>query len=264
MKILTENKLTGATISSGQASANYPARNLIDDFLRLRYQANATADSVIFNLDDTANFNSFFVGYIGNVTSISVVFLSNGAVQDIARSFIHATGDGNTRVFEAGVTKYWAEGPTDHFADYAQTQFASRHFPTLTNIDQVRIDVTGTSPIYIGGCAGGLAVNMPPATAAWRDEYEDNSTVTRTPHGQVQQNYIEPLESYNFSFDAVGFDKFYEVKDALKSLGSGAGWVTFFEDSEAEFPPGYFTMKINKPQRDRITYSFNVRFLEAR
>ena len=265
MKILTKNELLGGTVSSAGASGNYPARNLLDTFLRLRYQGNVTSDSITIDMDHPADFNSFFVGYIGNVASISVVFLSNGNVQDIARSFIHATGDGNIRVFEPGVVKYWAEGPTDHFNDYSQTHYASRHFPTLTNIDSVRIDITGTSPVYIGGVAGGVAIDMPPAIGAWRDDYEDNSSFTRSPGGQVQQSYVEPLDVYNFSFDQVKFEKFYEVKDAIKALGAGGGaWVTFFEDSESEFPPMYCTLSMGSPERERHFYSFDLTFTEAR
>jgi len=265
MKILTKNELLGGTVSSAGASANYPARNLLDTFLRLRYQGNVTSDSITIDMDHPADFDSFFVGYIGNVTDITVTFFIGEAAQDIAKSFIHATGDGNIRVFEPGVVKYWAEGPTDHFNNYQQTQYTSRHFPTLTNIDSVRIDITGTTPVYIGGVAGGVAIDMPPAIAAWRDDYEDNSSVTRSPGGQVQQAYIEPLEVYNLSFDQVKFDKFYEVKDALKALGSGGGaWVTFFEDSESEFPPMYCTINIGSPSRERNFYSFDLTFTEAR
>lgn len=265
MKLLTKNVLRQSTVSSAAASANYPARNLIDDFLLLRYQANATQDSITFDLDEQQSFDSFYIGYTGNVTSITVTFFSEGEAQQIARSFIAATGDGNIRVFEPGVVKYWGEGPTDHWRDYTGLQYASRHFPTITGVDSVTVEVSGTSPIYVGGMAGGEAIDMPAATAAWRDDYEDNSTVSRSPHGQTQQNYISPYNVFQFSFDAVGFDKFYEVKEALRELGSGLGaWVTYFEDSESEFPPGYATITMRNPQRERNTYSFGLTFTEAR
>ena len=106
---------------------------------------------------------------------------------------------------------------------------------------------------------------MPPATAAWSDEYQDNSSLTRSPHGQVQQNYVEPYNKYNFSFDGVDMQTFNEIKRALRDLGSGGGaWVTFFEQSEAEFPPGYYTAELKSPQRERHTYSFEIGFTEAR
>ena len=95
MKLLTDNKLRDATVSSSGASANYPARNLIDDFLRLRYQSNATSDSVTFAFDSAVDIDSFFVGYVGNVTSLTVVFYSDGEIQDVARTYKAATGDGD-------------------------------------------------------------------------------------------------------------------------------------------------------------------------
>lgn len=264
MKILTTNALIGATVNSTQASSNYPASNLIDPFLRLRYQASATADSIIFTLAEEADFNCFFIAYSGGVSSIEVQFLSGGEVQDIARTYIAATGDGNTRIFETGVTKYWGDGPTEHWSDYDGLMYASRHFGTLTGVDQVRVNITGTSPMYVGGMAGGVCIDMPPATAAWADEIEDNSTVTRSAHGQTQQNYIEPLKKYGFSFDGVTFADYNEIKAGFTALGGAAGWVTFFEESEEEFPPGYYSMSLTGGQRERLTYSFNIDFTEAR
>lgn len=266
MKILTDNKLLGSTISSTGASANYPARNLIDPFLRLRYQTANATDTIEFELAEAATFDSFYIGYTGNLASIEVEFLIGDNVQDVAFFNIHVTGDGNTRVFEPGVIKYFADGPTNHWDDYvAGREFASRHFPPLANIDRVRINITGTGPIYIGGVGGGMAVSMPPAIAAWRDEYEDNSVVTRSPGGQVQQQYIEPYDVFNFSFDKILFDKFYEIKDAVKALGIGGGaWVTFFEDSEGEFPPGYYTVSMGGGAREENFYSFSLSFTEAR
>lgn len=266
MKLLTDNKLLGSTVTSTSASANYPARNLIDPFLRLRYQTAEVADTIEFDLSDDATFDSFFVGYTGNLTGIEVEFLSGDNVQDVAMFNIHVTGDGDTRVFEPGVIKYFGDGPTNHWDDYVSGRvFASRHFNPLANIDRVRINITGTGPIYIGGVGGGTAIDMPPATAAWRDEYEDNSVVTRSPGGQVQQQYVEPYDAFTFSFDKILFADYYQIKDAIKALGSGGGaWVTFFEDSEGEFPPGYYTVSMQGGTREDYFYSFNLSFIEAR
>ena len=238
MKILTDNKLRGANISSSNGEPNYPAQNLIDDFLHLRYQANAATTDIIIKLSEPASFDCFYLGYVGNVSSITVDFYSEGDVEN-------------------SILLYWN--------DYFGAQFASRSFTKLNDIDEIKISIIGTSPIYIGGVAGGALVDMPPAVAAWRDDYTDNSIVTRSAYGQVQQNYIEPYKVFGFTFEEVSFAKFYEIKNSLRALGAGGGaWVTFFEDSEDEFPPGYYTISFNDPVRNKNVYSFNLTFTEAR
>ena len=265
MKILTDNKLRGANISSSNGEPNYPAQNLIDDFLHLRYQANADTDEISIKLSEPASFDCFYIGYTGNISSITIHFYSDGGVENIILLYQASTGDGNLRIFEDGVNKFWAEGAIDYWNDYFGAQFASRSFTKINDIDEIKISIIGTSPIYIGGVAGGALVDMPPAVAAWRDDYTDNSIVTRSAYGQVQQNYIEPYKVFGFTFEEVSFTKFYEIKTSLRSLGAGGGaWVTFFEDSEDEFPPGYYTISFNDPERNKNVYSFNLTFTEAR
>ena len=266
MKILFDNVLERGEFASGNASGSYPARNLKDGFLRVRYQANNTNDNITIDFDEVQTFDSFYIGYIGNVSAITITpYYDETAHGTYALGPIHVTGDGNTRIFEAGVTKHFAVGKTGWFDDYDGLQWASRHFDEpIEYVDKIVVSLTGTSPIYIGGMAAGLAEDIPPAVAAWDDAYNDESVVVRSAHGQVQQQYIEPRDRFTFSFTDVSFADFYRVKEACASVGSKPVWVTFFEDSEDTFAPGYFSVTMDEQQRERLAYSFALSFEEAR
>ena len=264
MKILFDNVLERGEFASVNASANYPARNLADGFLRLRYQANAASDSVTITLAEITAIDSIYLGYTGNLASITVALYNGGELQTVALGAIHVVSTGGARrIFEPGVTKHFGAGEVDYFDDYGGEQFASRHFP-LVFADEIVLTFTGANPFYIGGIGAGLAEDIPPAVAAWDDEFVDESVVVRSAHGQVQQQYIEPRDAFTFSFTDVPFADFYRVKEACASVASKPVWVTFFEDSETTFPPGYFSVTMEGQQRERLAYGFSLSFEEAR
>lgn len=264
MKILFNNLLKDATYSGVNVSANYPARNLADDFLRLRYQVNNTGDSVSIELSEAITIDCFFLSYIGNVSDITVSFFSGDAVQLVTLGPDVATGDGNIIVTGDGSTMHFAEGPSDYFDDYAGEQSVSRHFDTVTSIDKVTIDLVGTNPFYIGGIAAGQAVDMSPPVAAWDDTFNDNSPASRSSHGQVQALHIEPTKAFTFSFDGVSSSKYEAVKSAAMGAGPVPCWVTFFEDTPSTIRPGYYQVEMTGGQRSGHRYNFQLSFTEAR
>ena len=264
MKILFDNILKTKQILSVNASANYPARNLTDNFLRLRYQVNTTSDSLTILLGETVTIDCLYMGYIGNLNDIKVSFFSGGAVLDVVFDSQHITEPGVLRIFEEGVLAMFGGGPSDYFDDYDRQEFTSRHFAPITGVDEIRIDYTGTNPFFVGGIAAGLCTDMPPAIVQWEDSYRDNSVVTTSAQGQVLPQYIEPLKQFVFTFESVSYSEFLALKEKFRSVGPKPVWVTFFEESENEYPPGYYQVEMRGQQRDRLTYIFSVTFTEAR
>jgi hypothetical protein len=237
VKILFNNVLRTATYAAVNASANFPAANLADDFLRVRYQSTATTDSITITLAETAAVDSFYFGYMRDVTGITVTFRNSGGA---------------------------AIGAAD-FSSYAGEAAVVAHFTQIDGVAEVIIDLTGSSSsFYVGGVAAGVAVEMPNPDAAWEDAFTDNSILVRSPAGQVQQQYIEPYSRFLFSWVGVTIAKFTEVKAAAISVSSRPVWVTFFEESLDEYPPGYYTAIIGNPQRERREYRFTFTFEEAR
>jgi hypothetical protein len=161
MKILFDNVLKGGTFSAVNASANYPARNLVDGFLRIRYQGTTAADSISIMLDEAVPFNAIYFGYVGNIDTIDVALYNGGILQTVALGAVHETStDGPIRIFETGVIKHFGAGETDFFNDYDDEQFASRHID-LVYADQLIISYTGTNltgVVYKTGGSNGTTV----------------------------------------------------------------------------------------------------------
>lgn len=264
MKILFTNVLCGGTYSATNAQSNYPAENLDDDFLRLRYQAAATSDAITIDLASAVSMDSFYMSYIGSVSTIDVAFYAGDVVQFITLGTAVSTGDSNTIVTGDGNDMHFANGPSDYFSDYAGQQSIVRYFDLVTSIDRVVITLTGTNPFYIGGVAAGSSVTIPVANTTYQPGYDDESSSVRSSHGQVQAVYVEPTRSYTFSFDGVTQANFDTVFNACRGVGPLPVWATFFEDSTAEYPPGYYQVTMQNQQRTGLTYSFQLVFSEAR
>lgn len=238
MRVLFDNKIRTAEYAAVNASANFPARNLADDFLRVRYQVTAsTTDTITITPASEISVDSFYIGYMRDVSTISVTFRDSGGT---------------------------ALGTAD-FSSYTGEEYAVSHFTQIDNVASIVLDLSGSSSsFYVGGVAAGVAVEMPAPDAAWEDAFTDNSILVRSPHGQVQQQYIAPYSRYLFSFAGVSISKFTEIKDASIAVSSRPVWATFFEESTDEYPPGYFTAIMGNPQRERREYRFTFTFEEAR
>jgi hypothetical protein len=264
VKILFNNLIKHATIQSVNAAANFPVTNLQDNFLELRYQVNETSDSVSVQFEQAITISCIYMGYIGNLEGIRVTAFSNGVAQDIVFDSLHIAEDGVVRIFDTDVLAMFGGGASDYFDDYGGQKYISRHFDPITGIDELKIDYTGTNPFFVGGIAAGLCVDMPPAIGAWEDSYRDNSNSTESAYGQIEPQYIKPLKTFAFTFEAVRYSKFLEIKEKFIEAGNRPVWVTFFEDSEDDYPPGYYQVEMRGQQRSSNNYVFSVRFKEAR
>lgn len=264
MKILFDNLIKDATIASVNAAPNYPARNLQDGFLRRRYQVEGTSDSLSVQFDGNISINCIYMGFIGNISDIAVTMYSGGQALDLTFDSIHIAEENVIRIYDTDVIAMFAGGAADYFDDYSGLEFVSRHFNTITGVDEIRISYNGTDPFYVGGLSAGLCVDIPPAIVQWEDSYQDNSIVTASPYGQTLTQYIEPLKQFVFTFEFVDYNRFIELKEIFREAGQVPCWVTFFEDSESDYPPGYYVVQMQGQQRNRYTYTFTLIFTEAR
>lgn len=234
MKILFDNLLTAETINSANALPNYPGQNLVSKFLELRYQVANTTDTITADLSTPSDVDSVFLGYLNNITAIDMTL------------FIGANPN-----------------PVD-FSSYSNEKGVFRNFTELAGVTNISLTLTGLNPFFAGGLAVGKAVDMPPATVQWEDSFQDNSSVTSSPYGQVDTQYIKPLNQFVFTFESVGYDRFLFLKNKFFENGSKPVWVVFFEDSQEDYPPGYYRVKMQGQRRKRLVYDFSVVFTEAR
>ena len=237
MLILFDNVLKRSTVSSSNESLNYPSENLIDDFLRLRYQCGATSDTIEFALDDSYDISSIFTGYASGITTANVK-LYDGVTLKKTIALGTAIND--------------------------ETQ--AIHFVTEIGIDKITIEITGSIGMYIGGMAAGICYDMGNVLSPFEEKITDRSIVSSSPYGQVQQNYIPPLDSIFFIFRLKPRDERNTIVDEFKAIGNGATiWVDYFEDNHDFKKPQYVTVSSQvAPSKVLREYTVSINLTEAR
>lgn len=234
MKILFENVLASESINSVNQIPNYPAQNLVSKFLELRYEVAGTSDTVTVDFGSPTDIDCVFLGYLNNITDIDLD-LKVGAVSNAI-----------------------------DFSSYSNEGAVFRDFTVISGVTTIELNLQGLNPFFAGGLAMGKAVDMPPATVQWEDSFQDNSSVTVSPYGQVNAQYIKPLRQFVFTFESVSYNRFLFLKEQFAKVGSNPVWVVFFEESQSDYPPGYYRVRMQGQRRNRLVYEFSVVFTEAR
>ena len=263
MKILFDNVLIDAAISTGDASANYPISNIVHAFLRKRYQSVGTDyDTIYITLASVTAINCFFVSY-SNTTQIVVRFYNASSTllrTDIlygAANNKRYTTDGNLRVLTDGDIRITQEA-SDEDSD-------ATHFDSI-DVKKIEIDVYGASGTYIGGIAAGEAEDFGDPMSPWEEPYIDNSIVTASPYGQTLQQQIDPLRSYSWMIRDLTRDETNEIRDIYYMYGYGARiWIDPFEDDHEFMLPFY--SRLDAPPRivkNGRRYDIEWQFREAR
>jgi hypothetical protein len=265
MKILFENfALPPTTISAPGQSENYPATNLVHLYLRKRYQTVTGADTIRFLFTKDQSVDSFYYGY-NNASE--AWFLTEG---------------GETVITEDGIT-IWISTASMllNLKDYlgnilytetiAQTeQFGASHFARVDMVRSVEIviDWSGVGGAYLGGVGIGLSTTLPNPRFDWGDAKEDDSDVTRTPAGFVNQDYAEPFLVRTYNFRNVSRTDYLDIRDKLSAIGSGRPvWIDCFEGDHTFMAPFYATVDggiQNSTREEGGKYSFTLTFKEAR
>ena len=237
MKILFDNLVIGSTLTSTNASNNYPPANLQDTSLIRRLQSSLDWDSVTIQLDETGSISDVFWGY-------------TSAAQIVLRFYDYE-----------GVLLY------THTITNPDSWIGHEAFPVVSGVDYVELYFDGDLDVYLGGLGLGVAVTMPDPLASWRETPEDNSVVSESPHGQTNQDYIRPLRQLPFEFPAV---MTREQTDTIEELVNGVGkgfplWVDPFEDNHDFMKPIYAKITEAVPvTKDGRTYGFALSLKEAR
>lgn len=211
MRILFENVLLDASLSAGSASDNYPVTNLIDRFLKKRYQHTAAVyDTVTITLSTSTDIDYFFAGY-SNSSQI-VVRLYNAAAALLSTDTITSIGAGTKSI------------------DYGQTY----------SVKSIQIDVYGASGTYLGGVAAGVAETFVDPVASWSEPWEDNTSVSGSPVGQSLRNKRDALRLYTWNFRELTRAVANSYRLLYYTYGLGAiVWIDAFESAEDFIEPMY-------------------------
>lgn len=236
MKILFDNRVKESTLSATNQNDNYPAENVIHQFLQKKFKSLTYSSVVTISFDDEENINSLFYGY-SNMSACSAALYnsSNVLLDTVSVDCTYETG--------------------------------SVFFDTVESVRKIVLTVTCpvTSDLYIGGIAAGLSVDFPKPTASFEKTLTDNSSKETSTHGQVAYSRIKPLVGYALEYSAVERETFHQdVIDNFTKSGIGHIWVDITEENHSLYQPLYCTSNaVESPSRDYIV-SFSINLLEAR
>lgn len=263
MRILFENYALEATVTSTNASTNYPPGNLVHPFLRKRYQNLDGSDTITITFPADRTVDSVFLGY--HNADEEELLTEGGDVITTEQDdpLLIVSANLTVKLFNLAGTQLYENNIV------MLNQFEAIHFTALNFVRRVTIviDWQGLGKKgYLGGVGVGLSYDMPYFNAEWSNGMLDNTVVNRSLVGQVLQNYIEPQDTKTFTWNGVLPDIFTEIKTLVKQTGTGRPiWVDFFEESHEIVAPIYATIGgIEGAQKNKGTYTFSMTFTEAR
>lgn len=263
MRILFENYALEATVTSTNASTNYPPTNLTHPFLRKRYQNLDGSDTITVLFESDKTINSLYFGY--HNADEEELLLENGDILTTEQDdpLLVTTAKITYNVYNLGGTLLLS-GSVDMV-----NQFEAVHFTDIQFVRRVTIVIEwdGLGKMgYLGGIGIGRSYIMPYFNTGWQNGMLDNTVVNRSLVGQVLQNYIEPQDTKTFNWTGVRPEAFTEIKLLVKSTGIGRPvWVDFFEESHETIAPIYATINgIEGAQKTEGTYNMSMTFTEAR
>jgi len=237
MKILFENYFDSATLSSVNASLNYPIENLQDSFLHTRYQSSIDVDTITAYFAEDVSISDFFWGFT-NATKL------------ILRLYDYE----NVLLFSITINN------PDPAIDGIE-------FDTIDDVDHAELYIEGLAVgTYLGGIGIGLCYIMLDPLSAWEEPDYDNSDFDESSGGQTLQNYVRPLRGYSLSFTDIPREITDEIMTLYRSVGIGKPlWVDITELAHDFVSPIYGKiMSAISPRRNGRRYDFDITIKEAR
>ena len=235
MRILFDDLVRSATLSSTYESANYPAQNLAHVFVKKRYQATASPDTVTIAWAADQAINCIFYGF-HNVTGLVFTLKASG---------------GST------LKTVTVSDPDEYGAEY---------FSVVSGVRSVSIAVTGAAGMYVGKVSMGEYYQAPDPDDGFDEPLTDNTSVVRSPGGQTLATRSVPLLGLSVVFSGKTRSEWVEFRDLYRSISKGATiWVDFSEDDHSFMAPLYCAFN-DSPKREKIAgqYSWTAELMESR
>jgi len=227
MRILFTDEVLEATITAGDENPNYPASNIGHRFVRLRYQANGTSDTITITLAAAKSINCIFYGF-HNLSSLEF------------------------RLYDAGDTLLKTVTVS------SPETYGSEYFTAVDSVAYLELDVVSADVAYLGKVSCGGYYQAKDPGADWDEPVTDNSVVTESPSGQTLSTLVEPLEGFSCTVHDLSRAQWLELWELYKAVGVGATmWLDAFENDHDFKLPLYCKMD-QPPDRSKSDKNFDV------
>lgn len=235
MRLLFENIIDNATITSLNGSLNYPPENLQDTVLKKRFQSSIDNDVLTINFAATSSVNSFYYGF------------TNAAFMRI-RFYLGS---------DSLVKTVTVLNPT--------TAEDAYHFSEIT-ADFAEIYIEGPEGVYLGGAGCGMSIIFPDPENRWNEPLEDNSIVSESLSGETENDYVESLRIYSWIFKDNTRESTNYYRGLYKDLGIGKPiWIDPFENDHDYIGPIYAKLTKNfNATKDGRRFNFYLDIKQAR
>ena len=209
MRFLFTNEILNASVSATNASDNYPARNLQDQFLQKRFQSTGTSSVITFEWMAPVSAGCLFYAY-HNLTALTAVYKDSlgATLATITPSTIQDVG--------------------------------VEYFTQIDNVASLEITITGPDPAYTGGFGTGIYTELADPLADFGRPLLDNSYMKASSTGQVLSNYEKPLKAHSWTFRDLTVTQANIIRNAYITLGKGRPfYADFFENARELAEPLY-------------------------
>ncbi len=209
MRVLFDNLVVPATLTTDEPSDNYPVTNLAHPFLRRKYQSVSSPAIITVTFAADSVVDCFFYGW-HNFTSLIVRLYDSG---DSLLSTITVASP------ESGV--------------------GSEFFTAVPAVAYAEVEIAGSVP-YLGGLGIGEFYELPRPIGDFSEGLDDHGVVVASSSGQAQQLYVEPLKTRDYTLVEMTRATRAEVAALMTSAGIGRPlWLDAFRLDHDYEPPMY-------------------------
>lgn len=239
MKVLFTNELKNYdSITSDNESGNYPAVNIVHNFLTRRYQYQyGASDQITIEMPSDINVDSVFWSYT-NATQIDITLLDVYDTELVSCSFTNMT-------FDSGAY-----------------HFAQRY----TTVRKIIVDIYAVDGAYLGGVAAGEIYDIGDPVSPWSEPSIDNSILDISPGGQASQTPFAPLRAHTWDFRDFDRNEMNDIVNVYRDVSVGALiWVDAFPNNY-NFAPPLYAVLLNGivPKKNGRRYDWSLSIQEAK
>ncbi len=207
MRVLFDNLVVPATLTTDEPNESYPVTNLAHPFLRRKYQSVASPAIITVTFAGDSTVDCLFYGWHNLTSLIMRLYNSGDALLDTITVASPESGVG------------------------------SEFFTAVPAVAYAEVEIAGTVP-YLGGLGIGEYYELPRPIGDFSEGLDDRGVVVASTSGQAQQLYVEPLKTRNYTLQEMTRATRAEVAALMLTAGIGRPlWLdAFYLDHDYESP----------------------------
>ena len=208
MKLLYDNLIQTATLSSDNATSTTNVNNLKDRILKLKYDATGSTDTVYAEWTSDQTISCIALGY-HNLSGASYVLKNSG---------------GSTI----------GSGTLEYSYDTNMTYFAA-----VSGVRTLEVSLTSSDNIYLGGLGCGTTFDVDGHNVNPRFDFQNQGSATWLTGGQTYGAQSAVLEYWRATIEVENSDRLL-FKSALNKVGNWFPiYADLYEENHAEQRPIY-------------------------